>query len=259
MHPLRGVRLRSVRLAVLILAGAVPAAGQIPDTFTNLQVLPAHTSKSELVGIMRGYAGSLHVRCLYCHVGEKDDLTGADFASDEKETKRVAREMMRMVKAINGDFLPKTGRDPAKIAPVHCVTCHHGLLKPQTLMDVLREALAAGGVEAAIAKYRELRAQYYGEDAYNFGQGPLNMIGEELMREGKPRDAIALLELNAEMNPTAPYPLHLLGEAYLAAGERDTAIARFRKSLEIAPDNAWTRKRLDQVLAEPPPPSPAGG
>ncbi|MGB8131789.1 MAG: hypothetical protein WCG81_18525, partial [Candidatus Angelobacter sp.] len=44
---------------VMLLALSTEATAQIPDKFTNLQVLPKETSKAELVSIMRNYAGDL--------------------------------------------------------------------------------------------------------------------------------------------------------------------------------------------------------
>jgi hypothetical protein len=45
---------------------------------------------------------ALGVECSYCHVGTDDrSLTDFEFPSDAKETKRIAREMVRMVAAIN--------------------------------------------------------------------------------------------------------------------------------------------------------------
>jgi len=49
---------------------ASPARAEIPDEFTNLEVLPEDITRGELVSIMRGFAGALGVRCNHCHVGE---------------------------------------------------------------------------------------------------------------------------------------------------------------------------------------------
>ena len=143
-------------------AATAAAAAQIPSTFTNLDVVPSDISRDELVGIMRNFASALGVRCDHCHVGDNPDtLEGFDFAYDEKETKRVARAMMRMVGEINGSSIPATGRNPAGLLEVGCVTCHHGATRPQTLPQVLGDALEEGGADAAVARYRELRDEYY--------------------------------------------------------------------------------------------------
>jgi hypothetical protein len=72
-----------------------PAArSPIPDHFTNLQALPKDISKPELVGIMKTFSVTLDKRCSFCHVAS-DDLSQADFALDEKETKRKARALLK--------------------------------------------------------------------------------------------------------------------------------------------------------------------
>lgn len=89
-------------LAASRLEGQPPAAPQrrnpIPDTFTNLQVLPKDISKQELVNIMKNFCFTMDQRCSYCHVAT-DDLSSADFPSDEKEPKKKARELLRLILA----------------------------------------------------------------------------------------------------------------------------------------------------------------
>ncbi|HEX3155425.1 MAG TPA: hypothetical protein VHV32_12410, partial [Candidatus Angelobacter sp.] len=68
---------------VMLLAQSTEATAQIPDKFTNLQVLSKETPKAELVSIMRTYAGDLGVRCGFCHTGgDPNTLQGVNFASD---------------------------------------------------------------------------------------------------------------------------------------------------------------------------------
>lgn len=82
---------------------ALPAKAQtrrspIPDTFTNLQVLPKDISKQELVNIMKSFCFTMEQRCSYCHVAT-DDLSSADFAADDKEPKKKARDLLRQILA----------------------------------------------------------------------------------------------------------------------------------------------------------------
>ncbi len=77
---------------------APPPQPRIPDTFTNLQVLPKDIAKPELMRIMKGFAVTMEKRCAFCHVAT-DDLSQADFASDEKETKKKARDLMQFILA----------------------------------------------------------------------------------------------------------------------------------------------------------------
>ncbi|HMB67668.1 MAG TPA: c-type cytochrome, partial [bacterium] len=117
---------------LLILHSAVCA--QVPEEFTNLQVLPKEIAKDDLEARMREFTFALNVKCSHCHVGP-DNLQDMDFASDEKPTKRTARVMMRMTDEINGGFLRdiETGRD-ARVE-VKCQTCHHRVQVPEPIED----------------------------------------------------------------------------------------------------------------------------
>ena len=93
----------------------------------NLQVLPKDMTMQQITPFMRSIAGALGVQCTHCHVSMQDR------ASDDKPTKLVARKMLKMTMAINGDFMKDVG-EPAKEGEqkVTCYTCHRGALKPLT-------------------------------------------------------------------------------------------------------------------------------
>src|SRR5258706_8318167 len=123
------------RLAFALTVLALPAAAQIPDKFTNLQVLPKDIGKAALVMKMREIATDLNFRCHNCHVGP-DDLEGMDFATDEKTTKRVGREMLRMVQSVNATLKTLPARDEPRQS-LSCFTCHRGAQRPPERLDVL--------------------------------------------------------------------------------------------------------------------------
>ena len=68
----------------------------VPDSFTNLQVLPKDISKNDLMRIMRSFSLTMDKNCSYCHVAT-DDLSQADFPADDKETKKKTRELLRFI------------------------------------------------------------------------------------------------------------------------------------------------------------------
>jgi len=248
-------------MAVLILFTR-PARAQIPERFTNLEVLPKDVPRQELVQTMRDWATALGVRCAHCHHGgNPDTLEGVDFASDAKWEKRTARSMLRMVRALQADYLGKIESAPTRTdgptpAPVTvaCITCHRGLARPETLDAVLDRVLRAEGPDAAVLKYKELRSQYLGRGSYDFSERPVNGLAERLMREKRNLEAALLLEASAEFNPEAAWLQHLLGEARLAEGDRARALAAFTRALALSPQNSLTRKKLEQVKAMPEPP-----
>jgi hypothetical protein len=73
---------------------------------------------------MRAYfTTGLGMLCNDCHV--------ADRSSDEKKEKQTARQMLKMMMAVNDTFLKDVGEAPAAGAyKVTCYTCHRGQRKP---------------------------------------------------------------------------------------------------------------------------------
>ena len=125
------------RLAIFVVAGlaivaSTTARAQIPEKFTNLQVLPKTTTRAEILAVMKGFALNLGTRCEHCHVGEGPDLSKFDFAADTKPAKGVARQMMKMVEALNPQVAAINEPAPEGKPKITCFTCHRGALKPLT-------------------------------------------------------------------------------------------------------------------------------
>ena len=241
-------------IIIAVLLAALPggaAKAQIPEEFTNLKVLPQDIPKRELTGMMRGFASALDVRCNHCHVGEDpDSLQGYDFSSDEKETKRTARVMLRMVSAINKEFLPTTERE--NLVVVRCVTCHRGILRPESIENVLLATIEEEGLDAAVGKYRELREKHFGSGAYDFGSASLDGLTETLaMQKRDAEGAMAINILNLEYNPDSDYALYLHARLLLQAGDRDGAIATLERAIEANPDVGWLKSQLERIQQPP--------
>jgi Photosynthetic reaction centre cytochrome C subunit len=79
----------------------------------------------QLVDIMNGgYSRALGVRCTYCH-------NPADFASDQKRTKRAAREMATMHWNINQTLASMRNLESSRDDRfINCATCHRGQVDP---------------------------------------------------------------------------------------------------------------------------------
>jgi hypothetical protein len=119
-------------VAALAIVASTTLRAQIPEKFTNLQVLPKTITRAELVPIMRGFALNLGTRCEHCHVGEGNDLSKFDFAADTKPAKATARQMMKMVAALNPQVAGINDPAPEGKPKISCFTCHRGALKPLT-------------------------------------------------------------------------------------------------------------------------------
>jgi len=105
----------------LTLSAAVGAAPE-PRNFTNLQVLSADVSTAQLLETMRDMSLALGAQCNTCH---RTDIR--DYASDEIEAKRRAREMMRMTVQMNSWARQNRAAEQAELS---CIGCHRGQLKP---------------------------------------------------------------------------------------------------------------------------------
>jgi hypothetical protein len=109
-----------------------PASSWAAENSGQVHVLPKNIAKDDLVSTMKVFARSLHVRCSHCH-DANDDLSHANFASDVKPEKAVARPMIKMTSDLNKKYVSrvKLPDDPAP-KPVNCWTCHRGREKPET-------------------------------------------------------------------------------------------------------------------------------
>jgi CubicO group peptidase (beta-lactamase class C family) len=116
-----------------------------------------------------------------------------------------------------------------------------------SIVPVLDKTIAEKGIEAGIAQYRDLKAKQSG--TYDFAEPELNRLGYQLLRNGKPKEAIEIFKLNVEAYPQGSNAYDSLAEAYMAINERELAIQNYKKSLELNPNNtnaATILKRLEK-------------
>ncbi len=234
--------------ALALTPSSLAAQARVPKEFTNLRVLPKDIQQRELIGIMRGFTMQLGVgRCSFCHmVSDGLDQPDDDFPSDDKATKRKARAMLQMVRAINENHIAKLPDRGEPNIEVTCETCHAGKNRPTTLAQEVTWALADGGIEAMQARYAELRERYFGMGAYNFGTRTLEGFARSLIRDN-PEAAMAVTKMNLEHYPESAQSWLTKGVLHQAAGENEAAIVAFEKSLELAPANPVATQRLKQL------------
>lgn len=241
------VRWCGVVAALFLLFPVSPATAQQwtwPEEGENLTSLTAQ----QLRFVMPGFTRALGVRCSYCHVGEEGQPLGTyDFASDEKLAKRTARTMLGMLGDI-GQTL-RTIEPSGDRVNMWCHTCHRGRPRPMTLEEELAERFKADGGEAALAYYDELREQFYGRGAYDFGENALNGFGYELLGAGETDLAIMVFQKNVEMFPDASNVYDSLGEAYMERGDTELAIDNYERSLELNPRNTNAVTKLEELRA----------
>ena len=94
---------------------------------------------------MQYLTASLGVQCNYCHVQGQND-------SDDKEPKKIARDMMKMVDKLNATFFEGKPR-------VSCASCHNGRAKPvrtpPLAIDMTPEQAAAALPDGDVADAAE--------------------------------------------------------------------------------------------------------
>lgn len=245
---------RSLVVPCLLLAASVTplAAQQFPPArLENVKAYPPDISVRALVDSMAGFTRALGVRCTYCHLGrESDPLETYDFKSDEKPAKVKAREMIRMVAAINGDHLGRLSdrREPSIV--VTCATCHRGVPEPRPLQQVLLSAYDHFGADSAESVYRRLREQYLGRAAYDFGEVALADVATALRRRGSPADGLRFDVLNTEFSPNSGFAHRQVATAHLAIADTAAAIRSLERALAINANDAQARQRLN-VLRRP--------
>jgi tetratricopeptide (TPR) repeat protein len=233
---------------LLCLPWTNPATAQIYEDPSNLKVLPPDISANDLRDTMKGFSLGVGLRCSDCHVGEEGEpLTDYAFSSDEKELKRTARLMLKMTNTLNQELLASLGDDRVE---VQCVTCHRGLRLPRTTAEVLTIAAENGGVEELKSTYGELREQYYGTHSYDFSVFQLGEFVRSRAAAGKPREALAMLDILSAENPQSYWLEYLYGETYEREDNVDEALSHYRKAIELSPDDtAWIRGHVEQLAA----------
>jgi hypothetical protein len=240
--------------ALLVLPSvlAAQAAGKFPpDSLINVKVFPKSTPVNQVTAAMRNFASDLGVRCLFCHEGkEGTPLAQVDFASDEKRTKLIARQMMLMTREINRrvDTLP--GHTSTSLQ-VSCGTCHRGISKPTPLATVLVDAGTTSGADSAVRAYKALRNRYYGRASYDFGEGSLNTAALRLAQATKFGEAAAMLALNEEQFPTSSPIAVTRGDIALLRADTAAAEAAFREAVKRDANNQEARGRLRAIGKQP--------
>ncbi len=93
------------------------------EVFKNIQLLKAMPAGRLLKVMEFGYSKSLGVNCAHCHVVDQ-------WEKDDKPTKQITREMIKMAATINNDYLKNIKNLKSENPIINCTTCHRGQIKP---------------------------------------------------------------------------------------------------------------------------------
>jgi len=148
-------------------------------------------------------------------------------------------------------LLDNTSTDkPADALASGIVDILHDIEPPppkQSLADELIRTLDASGAPAALARYRELKKRE--PQKWSFDEDVLNRLGDEALQRRNVDAAIQVFRVNAEEYPKWFLSYTSLGDAYEARGDREMALANYKKSLQLNPHDGYSEegvKRLQQ-------------
>jgi len=115
---------------------------------------------------------------------------------------------------------------------------------------------AAKGLPVSFAAFRgEVGKQgfehaadiYAAMPGLKFEDEALSSWSDELLAENHFSEAIALLKLNARVNPESADSYFNLGEAYQKSGQKQLALESYQKALEKDPDNEEIKQKLKDL------------
>jgi tetratricopeptide (TPR) repeat protein len=107
------------------------------------------------------------------------------------------------------------------------------------------EQLTAGKFAEAIEAYKKIKREKPGDNAV--AEGRLNRIGYLQLEQKNIAAAIAVFKANVELYPKSSNVYDSLGEAYMANGEKELAIANCKKSLELHPQTKTAIEMLKKL------------
>ena len=112
------------------------------------------------------------------------------------------------------------------------------------------EAEKRGGVIAGLAKFKELRAKFYGGQQYDLRENALVGIANRATNAKRPDDALAYLQQNLEYFPKSSVTYQAMAQAKNAKGDKQGATRDLEKALELDPQNAQAKTLLAQLKTQ---------
>jgi len=148
----------------------------------------------------------------------RDDTAARQFLKNEPEKNGVPRHWFRM---------------DAKKA-----------LHPAANIPDFAHELAIQGFEKAKEIYEAAKKS---DPSFKLPEGDVNRWGYELLGTGKVAKAVAIFKLNVAMYPDSWNTYDSQGEAQEAAGDRQSAVASYKKSLALNEHNQHALARLKEL------------
>jgi hypothetical protein len=96
--------------------------------YKNLKVLSKKISDEDMDFVMQSFSANLGSNCLFCHPGKQNGTEyNIDYATDQLQNKRIARDMLRMTIKLNKKYFNTTLTGLMNTrGKIWCKTCHRG-------------------------------------------------------------------------------------------------------------------------------------
>jgi tetratricopeptide (TPR) repeat protein len=132
----------------------------------------------------------------------------------------------------------EAGRDPALEAAV--------AYKPRKpLADMLNQAFDKGGSDLVEKRFLEFKAEP--ENKYFETENALLAVGQRLLNEKKPADAVRLFLLDTKQNPMSFRGYYAIGIAFSEIGDKQAAIENLQRALKLDSKNYDVRQSLKEL------------
>lgn len=118
----------------------------------------------------------------------------------------------------------------------------------RSIADSVYAAIRQSGLDAGLGVYRDLKDHH--SDTFEVLENEMNVYGYTLLQAGKLKEAIEVFKLNVEAFPKSSNVYDSLGEAYMDNGDKELAIANYKKSIELNPNNTNGIETLKKLQAK---------
>lgn len=133
---------------------------------------------------------------------------------------------------------------------------------PEDLIDEIAQGFIPGMTLSGVSALRAALADQEDHDpsaaaarfvaatpGFTASEHELNDWGYRLLAFGKPRTALAVLKLTADLHPASGNAFDSLADAYEANGDKAAAITNYQRSLVLDPANRNAAQRLEKLGA----------
>jgi len=115
--------------------------------------------------------------------------------------------------------------------------------KKSSAEELLR-SITEKGIDAGIEDFKRIKDN---KEEFVTREREMNMLGYNLLQEGKINEAVKVFKLNVELFPESSNVYDSYGEALAEAGDIENAIINYKKSVELNPDNEGGKQMLEKL------------